>query len=118
MGWGGLAVFIARGDLAGDRVDEHVERLGKGGTALDVMIADQPKGATLGEDRCFIIERAVAKVKGEPRSNPVAMSDLNEITCGESGTVERFENEESMKGSLCSTDRNRIGEHLRRYEKA
>ena len=46
------------------------------------------------------------------------MSDLNEITCGESGAFERFENEESMKGSLCSTDRNRIGEHLRRYEKA
>src|SRR5882757_4673900 len=79
MGLGGLAVFVARGDLAGDGVDEHVERLRKGGTALDVMVADQPEDSVLGEDGGLVVEGAIAKVKGEPRSNPVAMSDLNEF---------------------------------------
>ena len=46
------------------------------------------------------------------------MSDLNEITRGEGGAFERFENEESVGGSLCSTDGNRVGEQERRYEKA
>ena len=63
---GGLAVFIARGDLAGGGVDEPIERLRKGGTALDVMVADQPEDAALGEDGGLLVERAVAKVKSEP----------------------------------------------------
>ena len=65
----------------------------------------------------MIIERAVAKVKGEPRSNPVAMSDLNEIARGEGGAFERFENEESVEGSLRAAYRNRVGGHLHCCEK-
>src|SRR5947209_18537190 len=77
------------------------------------MIADQPEDSVLGEDGCLIIERAVAKVKGKPRSDPVAVSDLNEITRGESDTLKRFENEESVEGSLGAAYRNRVGGHLR-----
>src|SRR6266403_981802 len=81
------------------------------------MIADQPEGTALGKDCGLIIERAVAKVKGEPRSNPVAMSDLNEIARGESGALKRFENEESVEGSLGAAYRNRVGVHLHCGEK-
>jgi hypothetical protein len=47
--------------------------------ALDVTVADQAEGAALGEDGCFIVQRAVAKVKGESRGDAVAVCDLNEI---------------------------------------
>ena len=77
-----------------------------------MMVADQPEDAVLGEDCGFVVERAVAKVKGETGGNPIAVSDLNEITCRESGAFECFENKESVKGSLRSTDRNRVGGHL------
>jgi len=41
------------------------------------------------------------------------MGDLNEITRGEGGAFERFENEESVKGSLGAAHRNRVGGDLR-----
>jgi hypothetical protein len=82
------------------------------------MVADQPEDAVLGEDCGFVVERAVAKVKGETGGNPIAVSDLNEITCRESGAFECFENKESVKGSLRSTDRNGVGERECRYQKA
>jgi hypothetical protein len=47
--------------------------------ALDVTVANQPEGAALGEDGCFVVERAVAKVKGEPRGDTVAVCDLNDF---------------------------------------
>jgi hypothetical protein len=77
------------------------------------MVADQPEDAALRKDCGLIIERAIAKVKGKPRSNPVAVSDLNEITRGESDALKRFENEKSVKGSLGAAYRNRVGGHLR-----
>ena len=82
------------------------------------MVADQAEGGTLGEDCRFIIERAVAEVKSKPRGDAIAVCDLNEITRGEGGAFERFENEKSVEGSLCSTDGNGVGEQERRYEKA
>jgi hypothetical protein len=117
MSLNGLAVFIARGDLTRGGVDEHIERLRKGGTALDMMVADQPEDTPLSEDGCFVIERAVAKAIGKPRSNPIAVSDLNEIAHGEGGAFERLEDEESVKSSLGSAYWNRIGGHLRCCEK-
>jgi hypothetical protein len=74
------------------------------------MVADQAEGGTLGEDRCFIVKRAIAEVKGKPRGDAIAVCDLNEITRGEGGAFERLENEKSVEGSLCSTDGNRVGE--------
>ena len=38
------------------------------------------------------------------------MTDLNEITRGEGGAFERFENEEPVEGSLCSPNGNGVGE--------
>src|SRR5882757_7461701 len=110
---GGLAIFIARGDLAGGRVDQHVERLGEGGTSLDVMVADQPEDSVLSKDGDLVVEGAIAKVKGKTGGDTIAVSDLNEFTCGEGGAFERFENEESMEGSLSAAHRNRVGGHLR-----
>ena len=77
--YSGFAVFVVRGDLAGGGVDGHVERMRKRRTALDVTVADQAEGATLGEDGSFVVERAVSEVKGEPRGDAVAVCDLNEI---------------------------------------
>src|SRR5882672_3199636 len=41
------------------------------------------------------------------------MSYLNEIARGEGGAFERFENEESVEGSLGAAYRNGVGGHLR-----
>ncbi len=81
------------------------------------MVADQPEDVVLGEDGCLIIERAIAKVKGETGGDTIAMSDLNEITRGEDSAFARFKDEESVKGSLCATYRNRVGGHLRCCDK-
>jgi hypothetical protein len=110
---GGFAVFVARGDLASGGVDEHVERMRKGGTALDVMIADEAEDLVLREDGDLVVEGAIAKVKGKTGGDTMAVSDLNEIARGEDGAFERFENEESMKGSLGTAYRNRVGGHPR-----
>lgn len=110
---GGFAVFVARGDLASGGVDEHVERMRKGGTALEVMIADEAEDLVLREDGDLVVEGAIAKVKGKTGGDTIAVSDLNEITRGEGGAFERFENEESVKGPLRATYRYGVGGHLR-----
>src|SRR5260370_8145333 len=77
------------------------------------MVADQPEDVVLGEDGGLIIERAIAKVKGETGGDTIAMGDLNEITRGEDSDFARFKDEESVKGSLCATYRNRVAGHPR-----
>ena len=44
------------GGLAGDSVDEEVERLGEGGAALHMVIAEEAEDATLGEDGEVIVD--------------------------------------------------------------
>lgn len=50
------SILGARCDLARQRVDENVHRFRKGRPALDVMIADEMEGATLGKDRGIVID--------------------------------------------------------------
>src|SRR5271170_2734885 len=89
---GGFAVLVARGDLAGGGVDQHVERLGKRGSALDVVVADELKDLALGEDCGVVVEGTVAKVKSEAGGDAVSMADLNKIAHGEGLAFLRFEN--------------------------
>ena len=51
-----FAVRGTGGGLAGDSIDEEVERLGEGGAALHVVIADEAEDVALGEDGEVIVD--------------------------------------------------------------
>ena len=97
---GDFPVFVARGDLAGGGVDEHVEGFGKRGSALDVMVADELKDFALRKDCGLVIEGAVAKVKGEAGRDAISVGNLNKIADGEGTALQRLEYQEAMERSL------------------
>jgi hypothetical protein len=80
---GGFPVFVVGGDLAAGGIDEHVERFGKRGPALDVMVADELKDFTLRRDGGLVIEGTIAKVVGQAGRDPIPVGNLNKIAAGE-----------------------------------
>ena len=80
---GGFPVFVARGDLAGGGIDEHVERFGKRGTVLDVMVAYELKDFVLRKDCGFVVKGAIAEAKGKAGRDAIPVGNLNKITDGE-----------------------------------
>lgn len=105
----GFPIFVAIGDLASSGIDGHVERSGKCRSALDVTIANEPNDFALRKDGGFVVERAVAEVKGEARGHPIAVPHLDQIAAGDGLAVLRFEQQEAMKRALGPADGNRIG---------
>jgi hypothetical protein len=73
------------------------------------MVAEEPEDLALGVDGGFVVEGAVAKVKGEAGGDVVTVSDLNEIAGCESGSFHCLEDQEAVEGPLSAADRNRIG---------
>src|SRR5271170_4027379 len=107
----GLSIFIPICNLAGRDVDEHIQWVRKRRPTLDMMVADQPNDFALRKYCSFVVERAVAKVKDEPRRDPVAVANLNEIAIRNRLSILRLQHQEAMKCALRSANRNRIGGH-------
>jgi hypothetical protein len=105
----GLSVFVTSGDLPAGGIDEHVERLREGGSALDVMIADELEEFALRVNSSLVVNGAVAKMKSEAGRDTIVMTDLNQIASGESTTFQCPEDQEAMKRPLATTDWNGIG---------
>ena len=61
----GLSVFCLGGYLTRERVDEHVDGLGKRGTTLNVVISNQLKYAMLSEHRRVVVKGTIPKTKGK-----------------------------------------------------
>jgi hypothetical protein len=74
------------------------------------MVTNELKDFALGEDSGLVVEGAIAKVKGQTGGDAAAVAHLNEITGGESGSVQGLENKEAMKCSLGSAHRDGISD--------
>ena len=59
------SLWGTRGNLPSQRVNENVDRLGKGRTALNVVVADETEDAMLGKDRRLVINGAIAEPEHE-----------------------------------------------------
>ena len=103
---GDFPVFVARGDLAGGGVDEHIKGFGKRGSALDVMVLDELKDFALRKHRALVIEGAIAKVKGKTGCDAISVSNLNKIADGEGAAFQRLKYQKSVERSLRTADRN------------
>jgi carbon monoxide dehydrogenase subunit G len=105
---GGFSVLVANGDLPGGRVDQHIERFGKRGSTLDVVVTDKLEDFALRKDRDVIVEGTVAKVKNEARRDPIPMGNLNKIAAGDAVAPQRLEHQESMERSLAAAHGNGV----------
>src|SRR5690242_3897720 len=99
-----LLILLARRDLSGAGVDKHVERFGKGRAPLDVVIADEAKDLILRIDCLLVVNGAVTKLECKPRCDTASMSNLEEVSAGEHLALKSLEHQETVKGSLASTD--------------
>lgn len=115
---GDLSIFVARGDLAGNGVDQHVERFRKRGSVLDVMIADELKNFALRKDCGLVVKGTVAKVKGKAGCGAIPMKNLNKIANGEGIALRQLKYKEAMERSLGAANRNGISGHRLRSRKA
>lgn len=61
-----LAVCGPGSGLPLERIDQKIDAFGKGGAVLDVMIADETEGSSLGKDWKVVVYRPIAEVKDKP----------------------------------------------------
>jgi hypothetical protein len=101
---GGFPVFVARRDLAGGSFNEHVERFGKRGAALNVMVAYELNHFVLRKNCSLVIEGTISKVKGKAGCDAIPVGNLNKITNSEGATLQRLEDQKAMKRSLGAAD--------------
>jgi hypothetical protein len=97
-------VGVLHDHAAAAAVDRHVERLWEHGTFLDQAIADQAEVRLLRVDHGFVVRRAVAEAKEQPRRHAIAAHVLDQVAVGECLPVQGFQREESMDQALRMTD--------------
>src|SRR5439155_7824631 len=78
-------------------VDRDLDGIGKGGAALDEVIAQEPKLPALREDRGLVLERSIPEVEDETIRQPVTVQRLNEIAVRDDGAVGRSKDQKSPK---------------------
>src|SRR5437762_7418992 len=94
-----LAVFFCVTDryIAGPAVHGHVDRLWKGRTLLNQMVANEVELAVLGEDGGLVLERSVSESKHETRDDASWLRGLNQVAVGDGTAIGRPENEKPAR---------------------
>ena len=72
---------------------------------LDVVVADETEGATLGEHRYFIIYRAVAESEDDARGDPITVNDLRSVTRCDASASQRIQRKKAVLRALRVADR-------------
>ena len=67
-------------DFSGLGVNQHIRRMRKGRSFLDVVVADQLEGAALREACRLIVNRAVFEMKDRSRCDAAASHDLEAVS--------------------------------------
>ena len=86
-GFGSSSRAVTQGDVAGGDIDGEVDGMGKGGTALDVVVEEDAEGSVLGEDGAFVVDGAVEEAVDKAGTDVVAVDGLNDFSGGESFAV-------------------------------
>ena len=106
----GFALFlIADRDPASRRVDQDIGGSRKHGALLDVVVADEAKGALLRKGSNFIVDRSIFEVKDKMGHNARAANHLDQIARREQFALRRAQGQKTVERSLFVAHRYRIG---------
>jgi len=102
----------------GGHVNKDVNWLGKRGAALDVVVADQTEGSSLGKDCSVIVNRAIAEAEEEPRGDAIAVNGLGHVPGSNALAVDGFEGDKAARRALRVANGNEVSAKVRHKYKA
>jgi len=105
---GPLPIFGLGGNLAGGRVDQDVDWLWKRGTMLNMVVPNQPKGATLREHCIVLVHGAVPKAEDKLGGDYIPANSLCNLARGDRCAVHGLKSEKAVCRALWVANVNRL----------